>query len=249
MRYILSLLLFMAGASLGYTQQLSLPSTSAGSATATQPTFNLSYTVGESGTGTLSQTSVILTAGFQQSDPSGIPLNAVSFDISARWEGPNAKVHTSVHSDLSFVQWELERASQSEAFAKIATTDAPASNDFTWEDTPENTSQSWHYRLRVLDAEGRSWYSPTVELTPSSNPLRARLYPNPTSTEAFLSYHLEQAARLQLVDANGKRLRNMELSAGDAVRRIAVNDLAAGSYFLLLTSGEYQKRFSLIVNK
>lgn len=249
MRYIFSLLLLIGGAYQGYSQQLSLPTTSAGGTTATQPTFNLSYTVGESGTETFSQTSVILTAGFQQSDPSGIPLNVVSFDINAQWEGSKARVHTVVHSDLSFMRWELERASQGEAFTKVATIDAPETDDYTWKDSPDNTDQIWQYRLRVIDVEGQSWYSPIVELTATENPLQARLYPNPTSTEAFLSYHLEQTARLQLFDASGKQVRKMELASGDAIRRIGVEDLAQGSYFLLLTSGEYQQRFSLIVNK
>jgi hypothetical protein len=241
--------MLMATGSQVYSQQLGLPTTSAGGTTATQTTFNLSYTLGEVGTGTFSQTNVILTGGFQQSDPSGIPLDAIRFDIHARWDGNEAIIYTAVSSDLRLVSWELERSTEGLDFEQTADIDAPPSGEHSWKDQPETTAQPWHYRLRVIDTEGQSWYSPIVVLHPIDYLQQAKLYPNPTSTAAFLAYHLEQEASLQLFDASGKQIRTVKLEPGDAVGRIDVEDLAEGSYYLLLSSAEFQQRFSLIVNK
>ncbi|MEZ4684570.1 MAG: T9SS type A sorting domain-containing protein [Bacteroidia bacterium] len=211
MRYVLTLplLLFLAAQALG--QSLSLPTVSAAGTTSSQPTFNLSFTVGEAGTGTFTQNPLILTAGFQQSDPSGIPLTAISFDIVARWEGSTAIIQTAVLSDLELRHWTLERADENGVFAKTETIDAPETSSHRWEDQPGNSAETWRYRLRVSDADGQNWYSPVVELHLSESPLQAVLYPNPTSTEAFLSFHLEKEASLQLYDASGKFIRSSTL--------------------------------------
>ena len=74
----------------------------------------------------------------------------------------------------------------------------------------------------------------------SKNPkyLFARVYPNPASTSISLQYDLKSysEARLEIIDAEGRKLKNQTLDTKDYSIEIEINYLVNGIYFLKISS-------------
>jgi hypothetical protein len=95
------------------------------------------------------------------------------------------------------------------------------------------------YRLRQIDADGKSWYSPVVRVDfEADQPGEMDLFPNPAS--AFIRVKIfaaeKQNSHLQICDASGRNIlqkRNM-LEAGINFIEVNISGLPFGYYWLYL---------------
>ncbi len=122
--------------------------------------------------------------------------------------------------------------------------------DYSWEDSEFNAGDSpIYYRLRQTDFDGRSQFSPELEIA-GSLPAQVHLnpaYPNPFNGQTRISFTLPRSmhCRLQVCDLLGRQviqLANKAMSAGlQTVNWNAENcdghALAGGIYWLILTAG------------
>ncbi|RYY85392.1 MAG: T9SS type A sorting domain-containing protein, partial [Chitinophagaceae bacterium] len=98
--------------------------------------------------------------------------------------------------------------------------------------------QSYYYRLKLIDRDGRYRFSPVLHLqTGKEEGLRiTQLYPNPArqSTSVQLSSPVGYDLQVTLLDANGQlaRLKNISVGPGASVFTLPLDGLAAGVYLL-----------------
>ena len=172
-------------------------------------------------------------------NPSGpLPVELVAF--AAQAEGAGVLLRWETASEVLNAGFEVQhRAPTAAAFAAIAFVDAAGdAGRYTYR-LPALPAGTHHFRLRQVDLDGRSAYSPevTVEVAPTQ-PVTVALYPNPFGTHATLDFTLatEQPVRVALYDVLGREvavLLDGFAVAGQVVRLpVQTPGLAAGTYLL-----------------
>jgi uncharacterized repeat protein (TIGR01451 family) len=205
-------------------------------------TYTLSITTTDVYGGTTTQP-VSFTIG-------GTVLPVVLVDFTAQAvQNRDALVSWSTASEKSNDHFEVERSFDGTVFAKIGqvaghgTTNAASSYAFTDAAVAAKATGLVYYRLRQVDLDGTSAYSPvrSVRFTKATAaaPVALSLYPNPA--QASTSLDLSQlpttaTCQVTLLDATGRALRTATL-AGGLPQPLDVQHLAAGTY-LVRVSGQ-----------
>ena len=102
---------------------------------------------------------------------------------------------------------------------------------------PRLLSGTCYYRLRQMDADGRTSYSPVVAVVGSETGLA--LYPNPVADRLQVSGPA-QAGQLVLRDLTGRELARFELLPGP--NEVNVAGLRPGLYLVEWTDGRTTRR-------
>jgi hypothetical protein len=193
---------------------------------------------------------------------SGLPVELVSFSGMMR----NEKVQLSwkTATETNNYGFEVERAAVADPKASVenaqwstigfvagnGTTSSERSYSFSDDVSTGALQQVAHfaYRLRQIDRDGTTDYSPVVLVSRSAQePVALALdmpYPNPTSSESFATVRLAESriATLQLVSVDGKVLETIaadqQLDAGVHSFRISRGTLPAGVYFVVVQSAD-----------
>lgn len=97
-----------------------------------------------------------------------------------------------------------------------------------------------YYRLRQVDTDGRSHYSPVVVVQQAvREKAELALYPNPASATLVVACPAE--TQLSLLNYQGQLLRHVRLAAGQ--QKLDISQLAAGIYYLRDTVTGQSLRF------
>ncbi|MFN0202184.1 MAG: T9SS type A sorting domain-containing protein, partial [Bacteroidia bacterium] len=118
-------------------------------------------------------------------------------------------------------------------------------------------SKEVFYRVRVIDAEGKSFWSVnTVTLEPNqrSAAIDCNTYPNPVKQTLFVEYNFGlgiSKAKVTLVNAVGQVVYETEASAdgNEQMLTIPVNDLPVGMYSLQLSNGNESITKKIIISQ
>jgi hypothetical protein len=175
----------------------------------------------------------------------GTPLPVVLVDFTAQAvQNRDALLTWHTASEKNNDHFDVERSFDGTVFAKIGqlaghgTTNTASSYAFTDAAVAANATGPVYYRLRQVDLDGTSAFSPvrSVRFTKAA-PVALSLYPNPAqaSTKLDLS-QLPATATYQvtLLDATGRTVRAATL-AGGLPQPLDVQDLASGTYHVLVT--------------
>jgi len=184
-------------------------------------------------------------------DLSGDPLPVELTAFDARFSDAAVHLAWETASETNNAGFYIERRSQGASWEDLefvpgaGTTGRPQTYRFTDQALPYS-NDALTYRLRQVDTDGTATHSApvTVDRRAVTRLHLAPAYPNPTSRVATVRYATPQnaqGAHLALYDALGRRVRTIEVQAGGAGGRHALqldlNGLATGTYFMRLTAG------------
>ncbi|MGI4743291.1 MAG: right-handed parallel beta-helix repeat-containing protein [Janthinobacterium lividum] len=141
--------------------------------------------------------------------------------------------------------FEVERSFDGNAFSQIGrlaghgTTSAASAYTFTDAGIGRQVTKPVYYRLRQVDVDGKTTYSPvrSVSFAPAAL-VSLSLYPNPTADRTSLDLSQLSATttvQVQLLDAPGRTVLSWTLTGGQ-VQPLDVQTLAAGTYLLLVNA-------------
>jgi trimeric autotransporter adhesin len=172
-----------------------------------------------------------------------LPLHMLEFN--ARLADNDAILNWKTENEINTGEFTVERSMNGStnfsAVGKIKSANTPGIHhySFTDVDISQLVSDVIHYRLKQTDIDGRLTYSKVVTLT-MKNRSALLLYPNPASHQINLSVVTKRRERLgyQVFDNAGRMLMqlNSEVSPGTNSFAIDINKLAAGVYYLKLSS-------------
>lgn len=155
-----------------------------------------------------------------------LPVVLTHFTAQAVGSGVELRWHTSLEHGSS--HFEVERSSNGQAFARIATVQAQGTTSrataYQYHDreAARGATGLLYYRLRQVDADGTAQYSgvQTVQLSTASLPALGpvALYPNPR----------QQAASSLTLDLSGMPAGNYAVRICDVVGRVVGQATAAG---------------------
>jgi uncharacterized repeat protein (TIGR01451 family) len=174
------------------------------------------------------------------------PLPVVLVDFTAQAvQNRDALLSWHTASEKNNDHFEVERSFDGTVFAKIGqvaghgTTSAASSYAFTDAAVAAKVTGPVYYRLRQVDLDGTSTFSPvrSVSFTQEATPVALSLYPNPALSSTQLDLRQLPATgtyQVQLLDATGRTVRTATL-AGGLPQPLDVQNLASGTYHVLVT--------------
>lgn len=247
------LLLFLNTCVYGQTQGRS--SINSGSGHAIQGGYHYAYTIGEAISGTSQNGALVLTKGIQQPEQlTSLPVELLQFTVSQ--QAGDAILHWQTSREIHSAYFMVDRSIDGLTFENIGEvaaagfSDQPKHYDFTDPRIASLGASSVYYRLRQYDMDGHFTLSPVVRLALSDDaPSLSSLFPNPASTEAFLTYQNNESGQAQctLMDIRGGLIFSRSLSESAGTHRIPVVELAEGIYFVCYRVGRYRQVHRLMI--
>jgi uncharacterized delta-60 repeat protein len=175
-------------------------------------------------------------------DANPLPVELLTFAATA--EGPAARLKWTTASEKNSARFEVERSADGEAFGKIGevaaqgTTARPSRYTFLDATRPAGLA---YYRLRQVDQDGTSSYSP-VRVVSLGSYGGLTLFPNPAHS-ALTVAGLTSGAALTVLDALGRPLARATADASGTVQLTLPAGLAPGVY--ILRSGAQARRLTV----
>lgn len=115
-------------------------------------------------------------------------------------------------------------------------------NAYSFVDT--RFTQTAYYRLKQLDFDGKITYSSIVALQKTGEGSALKMYPNPISTQSFLTIDfektIENSLNIDIFDVHGRKLYQTHAEKGIEILKIPVTDWAKGLYFVQVNNGVKQ---------
>jgi trimeric autotransporter adhesin len=168
-----------------------------------------------------------------------IPVRLSSFNVQKRAE--SVKISWTTSQEINSARFEVERAADGRNWTRLATVTAAgnsaASLSYSIID-PMPIKGINYYRLKMIDLDGRTTYSPVQSVLFSNND-QVLIAPNPTSD--FINIYLATTAAtpvsISLTDVNGKLLKTVNTL--DQQVKWTTTGLAKGIYFVrIVRAGE-----------
>ncbi len=169
-----------------------------------------------------------------------LPLKLLSF--TAKKEGRTNLLNWSTVNEINVDHFDVERSANGREFTKIgatkATNYAPLTAHYTFTDFSPLTSSNY-YRLKMMDKDGQSTYSPVRLVSNNSNYI-VSVYPNPAKDNLQIQIESEMRGQLQIVvlSGDGKVVLSSSFTAneGSNLQSMNISTLPKGSYFLKIIS-------------
>ncbi|NJL77202.1 MAG: T9SS type A sorting domain-containing protein, partial [Saprospiraceae bacterium] len=173
-----------------------------------------------------------------------LPVELTAFKAIA--EKAAIKLMWETASEENNAGFEVERSENGKDFKKLAFVQGNGTTleaqTYQFADQTARKGQTYYYRLRQIDFDGRFDYSDIVTALILSDKIEvAEFAPNPVSgSQAQLNIALPNAGEvsLQVFDVAGKLLHSnlQDLASGAHTLNVDVNNFLAGTYFVKLTT-------------
>ncbi len=163
-----------------------------------------------------------------------VPLPVTLLNFTARAEGSKALLNWQTATEINNDRFEIERSNNGITFLKIGQV-AGAGNSsilLSYQYYDENPLKgNNYYRLKQVDLDGKSNYSPTRLVNFKGNGYFVILN-NPTSGNPIIVKTTETNATLSIFDESGKKIRDLQVTSNSI--SIPVDQLANAVYLLVL---------------
>ena len=187
-----------------------------------------------------------------------LPVELTSFSAVA--QGAGARLTWSTASEKNCAYFGVERSTDGRVFAPLARVAGQGSttlaHTYSWNDASTSASPTVYYRLRQVDADSTSSYSPVrqvIRAVAGINPLSAQAYPNPGQSGQVpqVMFETNQAgvAHLRLSNALGHVLCERSIPAITGRNSLTLNEatvLPAGLYLIQLQLGDQHQTLRLV---
>ena len=166
-----------------------------------------------------------------------LPVELVAFTAQA--EGRAARLSWRTATELHNDHFDLERSRDGVAFQKFAEVKGAGSSssahDYSYSDAnaAEMGGGKAYYRLRQVDLDGSSEYSPVRTVTfgvGAAGLVGFVLFPNPAQQRVGLQLSLASAGTINLTDLAGRVVLRQVIEAGATQPSLDLSTLATGTY-------------------
>jgi hypothetical protein len=179
------------------------------------------------------------------------PLAASVGHFQGRQTGNEVVLNWTSAQEINVERYEVFRKGPAGTWELIG--DKPASgypqlpHMYTFIDYPV-VNGTWQYQLKEIDLEGRTSFSPVVEIVFDSPTPNVTLQPNPFQDQLQLRFsgsHLG-LIRMELLQPDGKVVKRRSVDMEQTDFSWNLSDLAAGPYFLKMTTTGTVELFRLL---
>ena len=171
-----------------------------------------------------------------------VPVPVKFTYVKARTQAAHTLIEWQTAEEYNNSHFEIERSVNGSSWAKVGTvagggtTSEIRKYSFRYAETNVGIT---HYRIRQVDADGRSSYSIIVSVTHTRKHFTADVYPNPITPSSLLTLYAdaEEEIKLTLLDAAGRTRASDIWPISKGMNELPVSELGAlgrGHYILNL---------------
>jgi Secretion system C-terminal sorting domain len=169
-----------------------------------------------------------------------VPIACSFFDASLKNDQVAVNWTASCTNTQSY--FEVEKSADGRNFSPISKTAAAQGNQqYVYTDLKPTRGNSY-YRLRMVDIDGKSYYTNVARVNYRSQSLAINnIYPSLASTQVIvqINSNSNQTTALHILDMNGRIVKTMPLKllAGDQALPVDISALLPGAYTVRLQTG------------
>ncbi|MEP6726902.1 MAG: choice-of-anchor J domain-containing protein, partial [Bacteroidota bacterium] len=169
-------------------------------------------------------------------DAALLPVRLVSF--TANRDGNTVKLAWKSAEESNSKEYIVQRSADGLNFTTIGTVAAKGiAADYSLTDISPLTGSNF-YRLKPVDKDGKSAFSKVVAVNFTKLP-GIRISPNPANSYIYMSLeNINSSVNLQIIDVNGKIMKQQAIAQGTATKTISLSGIAKGLYTVKLISQE-----------
>ena len=203
--------------------------------------FRISYSGPDTGNTTITVPVSALCSRQSSSSSSSSPLPVVLMAFTAQADGRAARLNWRTATELRNDHFDLERSRDGVAFQKVAEVKGAGSSstvhDYSYRDAnaAEMGGGKVYYRLRQVDLDGSSEFSPVRTVTFGVGAAGFVLFPNPAQQRVGLQLSLAAAGTISLTDLAGRVVMQQTIEAGATQPSLDLSTLATGIYVVQVT--------------
>lgn len=175
-----------------------------------------------------------------------LPLRLLSFSGARQDENVLLQWQTADESNTS--HFEIERSDNGSAFKNMGNTPAINNSDVHHYQFTDHSPVKGinYYRLKQVDKDGRSSFSPIVKVIFDNSRTELKVYPNPATENITISYTGQQKkVTITIYDNAGRKVIVKELDS-QRLWQADISGLAKGIYLIQVNDGLIQKQEKLI---
>ncbi|MFL5744436.1 MAG: PA14 domain-containing protein [Niastella sp.] len=166
-----------------------------------------------------------------------VPLTFIA--VNAQQVAKAVQVSWITSNELNTAFFNVERSADGVSFSKAGTVpaiDQSGTQQYQYTDN-DPLSGIAYYRIKSIDKDGSAQFSKIVTVR-AADDRKFSCYPNP-ATSALVVNHApaEEAARLEIIAADGRIIKTVLLSTGANNTILNTQSLPAGNYFLRFRNG------------
>jgi predicted extracellular nuclease len=170
-----------------------------------------------------------------------LPVSLLSFTVSTK--NNNIVFNWKTATETNTNRFEIEQSTNGKDFTTIATVAAAGNSSveksyaYTGNINPVTT----YYRLKMIDADGKSTTSAIVKIAASKNGFAlGNVYPVPAKNKVTVEWNSNHtsATTISIIDVNGRTVRTANVQAVTGFNQFVldIQTLNAGQYFIRLKS-------------
>lgn len=170
------------------------------------------------------------------------PLPLQLKEFSAQKANNKVVLNWSTIMEINTAYFELEQSNNASTWTKIATVKAAGSSlmpvQYASEDATVYTSKSY-YRLKMIDADGKTQYSPVAVVLFAAAKGKVVAYPNPATSYTMISSDIaiNENVIVTVMNGSGMIVKQESISKPGNSFRIGLDHLTPGAYILKITTG------------
>lgn len=203
--------------------------------------FRISYSGPDTGNTTITVPVSALCSRQPSSSASSSPLPVVLTAFTAQADGRAARLNWRTATELRNDHFDLERSRDGVAFQKLVEVKGAGSSssvhDYSYRDAnaAEMGGGKVYYRLRQVDLDGSSEYSPVHTVAFGVGAAGFVLFPNPAQQRVGLQLSLAAAGTISLTDLAGRVVMQQAIEADATQPSLDLSTLATGIYVVQVT--------------
>lgn len=183
-----------------------------------------------------------------------LPVKLAEFKVTSKATGVTLTWKTA--TELNSSHFEVERSNDGKIWSAQGSVQAAGNisvdQNYSFTDANPNSGTN-HYRLKIVDIDGKFEYSAIKSVTYTSSALNVVAGPNPAYSYLNVNVNApgNEPYRLRLINRSGQVLLDQKYPASNNRLQLSVSNYADGTYFLEVTnnSGIRQVNKVMIVRK
>ena len=162
-----------------------------------------------------------------------LPIKLTRFSIERK--NNNNHLNWSIENNIEQVNFVVEKSSNSKNFASITTIISSQKNEYNFVDKEQNNATVF-YRIKVINSDGKIFYSPIISIGNKDKSAAIKVYPNPIIATTWLSINsnVNENITLTICDITGK------------IYSEKMQPIITGNNLILLTTNNLQKGMFLL---
>ena len=181
----------------------------------------------------------------------GVVVPVTLIDFTAQKNKESILLKWFATYETSFREYEVQRSTDGLQFLKIGVVAGRNLSDYSFIDKELPMSSVVYYRLKMIDADGKSNNSNILAVKLNKNLSNALVYPNPTVGDLNIRLYepLFTNSTLQILDVTGRMVKQQNVSANNINIRLDVQNLSVGRYFIKIANSQQVINQSFVVIK